>query len=73
MPMPPRQPNFLQRNMATTLAQVSDLHMCPEGALYQGVAYSNAIFAQAIHTLDQLQPAPDLVLITDDLTEAFAK
>jgi Icc protein len=59
--------------MATTLAQVSDLHVCPDGAPYQGVADSNAIFAQAIHTLNQLQPPPDLVLITGRLTGAFAK
>ena len=55
--------------MATTLAQVSDIHVCPEGTLYQGVADSNAMFAQAIQTLNHLQPAPDLVLITGDLTE----
>ena len=51
------------------IAQLSDPHIRPKGELYQGVADSNRMFAEAIahvHALDQL---PDLMLITGDLVD----
>jgi 3',5'-cyclic AMP phosphodiesterase CpdA len=54
------------------IAQLSDLHVRPEGMLYQGVADSNAQLAAAIAHLNGLAPRPDLVLLTGDLVETGA-
>ncbi|TAK77012.1 MAG: phosphodiesterase [Aquabacterium sp.] len=51
------------------IAQLSDIHIRPPGVLYQGVADSNAMFAEAIAHLHALDRRPDLVLITGDLTD----
>ncbi|MBV8407438.1 MAG: phosphodiesterase [Alphaproteobacteria bacterium] len=51
------------------LAQISDLHVRPEGELYKGVVDSNAMCAAAIEHLNGLDPRPDLVLITGDLVD----
>ena len=51
------------------IAQLSDIHIRPPGVLYQGVADSNAMFAEAIEHLHGLDRRPDLVLITGDLTD----
>lgn len=53
----------------TVIAQLSDIHVRPRGMLYQGLVDSNAMFAHAIGTLNRLNPAPNLVLITGDLTD----
>ncbi len=51
------------------IAQLSDPHVCAPGTLYQGLVDSNAMFAAAIRRLAALDPAPDLVLLTGDVTE----
>ena len=53
----------------TVIAQLSDIHVRPRGVLYQGLVDSNAMFARAIAALNRLNPVPDLVLITGDLTD----
>lgn len=51
------------------IAQLSDPHVCAPGSLYQGLVDSNAMFEAAIARLASLDPAPDLVLLTGDVTE----
>jgi len=51
------------------LAQISDVHVRPEGELYYGVVDSNQMFEAAISHLNGHAPRPDLVLITGDLVE----
>lgn len=51
------------------IAQLSDPHLCPPGQLYQGHIDSNAMFAAALRHLRNLDPPPDLVLLTGDVTE----
>ena len=54
------------------IAQISDLHLRPEGQLYQGLVDSNTMAAAAIRQLGSLDPAPDLVLISGDLVDEGA-
>ncbi len=51
------------------LAQLSDLHVRPQGVTYQNVVDSNRMFTDAIAHLNQLSPRPDVVLITGDLVD----
>ena len=51
------------------IAQLSDPHVRPHGALYQGVVDSNAMFAAAIGQVNGLDPKPDLVLLSGDLVD----
>ena len=51
------------------IVQLSDPHVRPEGALYQGVVDSNAQFAAAIAHVNALDPQPDLVLLSGDLVD----
>lgn len=51
------------------IAQLSDIHVRPRGQLYKGLIDSNAMFAQAIEHLHQLDRRPDLVLISGDLVD----
>lgn len=53
----------------TMIAQISDVHIRPRNHLYQDVADSNRMLAQAIDRLNRLDPPPDVVLITGDLTD----
>jgi len=53
----------------TTIAQISDVHVRPRGILYQDAVDSNRMLASAITCLNHLSPAPDLVMITGDLTD----
>jgi Icc protein len=51
------------------LAQISDLHVRPEGMTYNNAVDSNRMFADAVEHLNALDPQPDLVLITGDLVD----
>jgi 3',5'-cyclic AMP phosphodiesterase CpdA len=51
------------------IAQLSDLHVRPQGVLYQGVVDSNAMLAAAIGHVNALDPRPDLVLLSGDLVD----
>jgi 3',5'-cyclic AMP phosphodiesterase CpdA len=51
------------------IAQLSDLHVRPEGCLYHDVVDSNRMLGEAIAHLACLDRMPDLVLITGDLVD----
>jgi len=51
------------------LAQISDLHVRPEGRLYKDVVDSNRMLDDAIAHLNALAPRPDLLLVTGDLVD----
>lgn len=51
------------------IAHLSDLHIRPQGALYQGLVDSNTMCKQAIEHLNALRPRPDVVIITGDLVD----
>ncbi|MDI7047989.1 metallophosphoesterase, partial [Escherichia coli] len=53
----------------TVIAQVSDIHVRPHGILYQDAVDSNAMFSAAVDSLNRIQPEPDLVVISGDLTD----
>jgi len=51
------------------IAQISDLHLRAEGALYQGVVDSNADFARVVDHLNRLDPQPAVILLTGDVVD----
>jgi Icc protein len=51
------------------IAHLSDPHLRPRGTLYQGLVDSNAMFEAALRQLDEMVPAPDLVLLSGDLVD----
>ena len=51
------------------IAQLSDVHVRPEGERYKGVADSNRMLQDAIEHLHGLDRPPDLVLVTGDLVD----
>ena len=51
------------------IAHLSDPHLTRGGTLYQGLVDSNAMFDLALKHLAELDPTPDLVLITGDLVD----
>jgi 3',5'-cyclic AMP phosphodiesterase CpdA len=50
------------------IAQISDLHVRPHGQTAYGID-TNAMFADALRAVRALDPAPDCVLVTGDLTD----
>jgi Icc protein len=50
------------------IAQISDLHFLPEGMLAFGSVDTAGCLERAIAHLNALEPAPEMVLITGDLT-----
>ena len=51
------------------IAQISDPHLRPRGALYQDLVDSNAMFAAAVDHLNRLSPQPDVVILSGDLVD----
>lgn len=51
------------------IAQISDLHIRPRGQLAYGVSETNLFAEHAIHALLRLDPQPDCVLVTGDVTD----
>lgn len=51
------------------IAQLTDLHVVPEGQLCQGRVSTTERLRQAVTHLKRLKPGPDVVLITGDLTD----
>lgn len=51
------------------IAQISDLHIRPRGALAYGVSETNLFAEHAIHALLRLVPLPDCVVVSGDLTD----
>lgn len=54
------------------IAQISDLHAMPEGALFKGAFDANAQIARAVARINALSPRPDMVVISGDLTNTGA-
>lgn len=51
------------------IGHISDLHVRPEGQLYQGVVDSNAMLEDAVRHLNALHPQPDVVLVGGDIVD----
>ncbi|MGF1528792.1 MAG: phosphodiesterase [Candidatus Competibacterales bacterium] len=51
------------------IAQLTDFHLVAPGERLQGRVDTNAMFTAAIEALNRLVPAPDVVLMTGDLTD----
>ncbi|MGY2048437.1 phosphodiesterase [Methylobacterium sp. JK268] len=51
------------------IAQISDLHLRPRGKAAYRVAETNMLVERAVDALIALQPRPDVVLVTGDLTD----
>lgn len=51
------------------IAQISDFHLRPAGGLAYGVSETSAFAEQAINAVLRLQPEPDIVIVTGDLTD----
>jgi 3',5'-cyclic AMP phosphodiesterase CpdA len=51
------------------IAQISDLHIRPQGALAYGIVETNVYLERAVFALLRLDPRPDCVLVTGDLTD----
>ena len=51
------------------IAHLSDPHLRAQGTLYQGLVDSNAMFDQAVATLNALTPKPDIVIVSGDLVD----
>ena len=51
------------------IAQISDPHLRPGGALYQETVDSNADLVRAIDQINRFSPQPDLVVLTGDVVD----
>jgi Icc protein len=51
------------------ICQLTDLHMVPRGRLAYGRVPTNSMVARAIDRVTSLDPQPDIVIITGDLTD----
>jgi 3',5'-cyclic AMP phosphodiesterase CpdA len=51
------------------IAQLSDLHVLPHGALAYGVVETNAFVERAFKAVAALDPKPDIVVLSGDLTD----
>jgi len=51
------------------IVQLTDLHVRPRGVACNRVSETNMLTEQAFRAVSRMQPKPDLVLITGDLTE----
>jgi predicted MPP superfamily phosphohydrolase len=61
--------SFEEMGRAMLVAQISDLHVRPDGCLYEGKIPSNAMAMAAVNHLNSLKPRPELVLITGDIVD----
>jgi 3',5'-cyclic-AMP phosphodiesterase len=51
------------------IAQITDLHVVGNGQLCQGRVATNAQLQEAVAHINSLDPRPDVVLATGDLTD----
>jgi 3',5'-cyclic AMP phosphodiesterase CpdA len=51
------------------IAQLTDLHIRPQGIAAYRVAETNMLTERALRAVARLRPAPDIVMITGDLTD----
>lgn len=52
------------------IAQLSDLHVQPHGTLAYGVVDTNPFVERAFKTVTELDPKPDIVILSGDLTDS---
>lgn len=52
------------------IAQLTDLHVVPEGRLAYGLVDTRERLLRAVEAVRRLDPAPDVVLVTGDLVDA---
>ena len=51
------------------ICQLTDLHVCAAGSAANRVSETNMFAARAFRTVAAMRPAPDVVVMTGDLTE----
>jgi 3',5'-cyclic-AMP phosphodiesterase len=51
------------------IAQISDFHLVPDGALYYGIVDTNALARRAVAAVNRLRTRPDAVVVTGDIIE----
>ena len=51
------------------VAQITDLHVAPDGSFMREFVDSNVLLARAVEYLNSMTPRPDVVLATGDLTD----
>ncbi|HEX2526584.1 MAG TPA: phosphodiesterase [Geminicoccus sp.] len=51
------------------ICQLTDLHVVPNGRLAYGRVATNSMVARAIDRVASLQPQPDVIIVTGDLTD----
>lgn len=56
-------------SVAFTVVQLTDLHVRPPGQACNRVSETNMLTERALRSVTRLDPAPDLVIVTGDLTE----
>ena len=52
------------------VAQITDTHITPPGTRFMGVVDTASALAQAVTTLNRLDPSPNFVVLTGDLVES---
>jgi Icc protein len=58
------------RSDSMLICQLTDLHVCAVGVSSNRVSETNTFTARAFRTVAGMKPAPDVVVITGDLTES---
>ena len=53
----------------TLIAQITDLHIRPNGLACRRVSETNMLADRAVRTLNALDPPPDAVVVTGDLAD----
>ncbi|MGK0171573.1 MAG: Icc protein [Gammaproteobacteria bacterium] len=56
-------------NATMLIAQITDLHALPGAEKLDGILDTNARIEAAVHHLRLLEPSPDIIVVTGDLTE----
>jgi 3',5'-cyclic AMP phosphodiesterase CpdA len=57
-------------NLSMLICQLTDLHVCAVGTACNRVSETNMFAARAFRAVTAMQPRPDVVVITGDLTES---
>ena len=55
------------------ICQLTDLHVCAVGTSCNRVSETNMFAARAFRTVATMNPAPDVIVITGDLTDSGEK
>ncbi|WP_269423518.1 phosphodiesterase [Kiloniella laminariae] len=57
------------RRLTMLIAQITDIHLTPNGVFAQGKANTEQQFAQVLAAIKQLKPQPDVLLFTGDIAD----